>query len=58
MVDSLREFLKLGDKAPLLVIVNIPQQKKYIFDLDLTKDNIQALVDKFKAGEVQFGALR
>ena len=58
MTGSLREFLKLGDTSPLLFVVNIPEQKKYIHAGPITKESIQDVVNKFKEGNLEFGALR
>ena len=58
MTSSLREFLKLNDTVPLLFVVNIPEQKKYVHPGSITKESIQDVVNKFKEGNLEFGPLR
>ncbi len=58
MADSLRDFLKLGDKTPLLVLVDIPEQKKYVHSGKIDQGEVRRLVEKFKKGELELVALR
>eukprot|EP00911_Craspedida_sp_UC1_P001012 UC1_evm2s758 len=54
MIDSVRDFARLGDTAPLLVIFDIPNQEKYIAkDHALTAENVKAFADSFREGKLE-----
>ena len=55
---SLRNFVKLPDKTPVLFIVNIPEQKKYICEEDsITADVIRRVVEEFKTEKLAWKSM-
>lgn len=52
---SLRGFLRLPDRTPLVFITNIPEQSKFVCDEDdITSGVVQELVDNYKQGDVNW----
>ena len=51
IAESLRSFGKLGDKSPMLVVLDIPSEKKYVHPSnDLTKEAVEEVVGKTEGG--------
>lgn len=49
--DLVREFANLGEEEPLLALLDIPKQLKYIgADLVLTTDTVEKILDGWRAG--------
>ena len=57
--DSVRGFLQLPDKTPILFLTNIPEQGKFICEADkITSEVVQELVDNFKKESIKWQKLR
>jgi nucleoredoxin len=54
MIDMVRDFAKLGEKSPLLVLLDIPRQAKYVCkNPEITMDNVRQFVADYKAGKLE-----
>ena len=59
VADSLVSFLGLSDDKPLVVLVNIPEQCKYVCAAqELTEGTVQKFVDDYLAGALQSMSLK
>lgn len=58
IATSLRQFAQLPETNPLLAIVDIPEQKVYTMDGDLTADKVRDFVDKFFKNKLDAKELR
>ncbi|XP_019615122.1 PREDICTED: nucleoredoxin-like [Branchiostoma belcheri] len=59
IVDSLRDFASLEDRDPLLVILDIPDQKIYVCpEEEVTQEVAKDFVEKYQAGSLEPKALR
>jgi len=53
-IDMVRDFAQLPQKSPLLVIMDIPHQCKYVAEShELTAENVEKFVADYKAGKLQ-----
>lgn len=56
--DLVRDFANLGEEEPLLAILDIPKQLKFIGDdLVLTRDNVERLLKEYNEGRLRWLAL-
>ncbi len=59
IADSIASFAQLDDKRPLLVLLDIPEQKKYVHPAEtITEETIKQLAADFKSGSVSMVPLR
>ena len=59
VADSLVSFLGLSDDKPLVVLVNIPEQCKYVCAAqELTEGTVKKFVDDYLAGALQSMSLK
>jgi hypothetical protein len=56
--DLVRDFANLGEEEPLLALLDIPKQLKYIGDdSKLSSENVERLVTEFKEGRTSWQPL-
>jgi nucleoredoxin len=59
MIDMVRDFARLKDTSPLLVLLDIPNQVKFVSkDHSITTENVSQFLADFKAGKLQEERLR
>ena len=58
--DSLRQFLNLEDRSPLVIFLDIPNNKKFVLPESEapTKERLKQIVDDFSANKLTMVALR
>ncbi len=58
LAESLRHFGDLEDQAPLVAILDIPQQQVYVHpEKEITKDGLHSLVNDFKECKLEYKPL-
>lgn len=56
---SLIQFADLPKKTPLLVIIDIPNRKKYVSEtVSITEDTVHDMIKVFKSGALEGSALK
>ena len=59
IADSIIAFAQIEEKYPQLVIVDIPEQKKYCHPIGpITKEDVKQIAQEFKEGKLNMTALR
>ena len=60
IADSIMEFTQLEERYPQLVIVDIPEQKKYSLPASepLTPETVQRVVSEYRVGTLNMDTLR
>ena len=59
LIDSIRNFASFGDTKPLVVVLDIPNQKKFVLEKDsYTSDDIKDIVGKLKTESLETQSLR
>ena len=61
LCKSIRQFASLADRTPLVVIIDISEQRKYELpevEGELSKETIVQIVDKFQEDKLEWAKLR
>ena len=58
IIQSLRTFAKLPSETPLLAIVDIPNQVKYVLDDKVSEESVHKMIADYQANSLHGSSLK